>query len=244
MKTFIQALWNRHQWLVSAACLFNIVSCSPISRDSFYQETKMQNAAGISHAADIVGRWYDAWDWNGHRYTTMKEFKKDGTGTKMEFINWRTGGGIKTVADMRWNYRGNGIWNVVESNKRTLAGSGRFSSKPFISSMRVMNRRLYDDAHRRTSVNAADSAAVADKNLDMQWTGEARAARNQQIQELGQAIDGLRSTLKGATGSQTGFSPPPDGYRSSSIQFGTQTTDITANYREGYAYDVTTYGGE
>lgn len=37
---------------------------------------------------------------------------------------------------------------------------------------------------------------------------------------------------------------PPDGGRKSALGFGTQTTDITANYPEGFAYNVTTYGGQ
>lgn len=205
----------------------------------------MQSPSGTPHASDIVGRWYDAWDWNGHQHIVLNEFKKDGTGTVLKINNWRTGGGMKTVAELRWNYRGNGSWTVVESNMRTLAGTGRYSAKPFTYSARVMNSRLYDDTRRRTAVNAANSAAVADKNLDMEWTGAARTARNQQIQELGVALDGLRNALNGASAAGlTGSSPPPDGYRKSSIQFGTQTTDITANYPEGYAYDVTTYGGQ
>lgn len=180
------------------ACVVSIISaasCSPISQDRFYQETKLQNTAGTAKPGDIVGRWYDAWDWNGHHYTTLREFKKDGTGTEVEFIKWRTGGGLKAVSDLRWNATGNGVWTVVASNKRTLAGSGRFSTKPFTSTMRILNKRLYDDTRKRTSVDAQDTSAVADKNLDMQWAGEARTARNQQIQELGQAIDDLRSAL-------------------------------------------------
>ena len=171
----------------------------------------MQNAAGMSRSGDIVGRWYDAWDWNGHRYTVLKEFKKDGSGSVVEVISWRTGGAIKTAADLRWSYTGNGIWNVVESNKRTLAGSGRFSAKPFIFTARVMNRRLYDDTRRRTSVSMTDSSAVADKNLDMELVGEARAARNLQIQDLAQSLDGLRSGLQMASALKGSTAGVPQG---------------------------------
>lgn len=180
-------------WLATALA---VVSCSPITPERFYRETAMQTPPANVQAADLVGRWYDAWDWNGHQYTLLRELKSNGTGTELEMIHWRTGGGMKAASDLRWSYTGNGTWNLVAQNKRTLAGSGRFSSKPFPFTLRKMGGRLYDDTRKRTWVDANDERAVADKNLDMQWTGDLRASRNQQIQDLGQAIDDLRAAVR------------------------------------------------
>lgn len=179
-----------------AVTVLVVVSCSPVTPERFYRETAMQTAPASARAGDLVGRWYDAWDWNGHRYSILREVYANGTGTEVGMIYWRTGGGMKTAADLKWSYAGNGAWNMVAENKRTLAGSGRFSSKPFAFHVRKIGGRIYDDTRKRTWVNASDTMAVSDKNLDMQWTGELRASRHQQIQELGQAMDDLRAAIR------------------------------------------------
>lgn len=185
--------------LKSAALLLlvhSLASCVPISRDSFYAETAEQSSSGTQKRSDLIGKWFDAYDWNGHSYTKLVEIRPDGTGAELDHISWRTGGGLKTVQDIRWEYQGNGRWNLVSSNPRTLAGSGRFSTKPYPFSARLINGRVYDDTRKRTWVKADDKEAVANKKLDMQWTGEARNARNQEIQGLGRALDELNTALQ------------------------------------------------
>lgn len=172
-----------------------LASCAPFSKDRFYRETSAQATNANAKAADIVGEWYDAWYWAGHEMSVLTRLHADGTGTELRVTRWRRGGGLKKLADVKWSYNGDGTWSVTVSNPRTLAGSGRFSSKPYTYTARVMGRRYYHDLHKRTWVNTKDSEAVADKNLDVEWTGEAERGNRQQIMELGQAIDNFRAAL-------------------------------------------------